>query len=93
MWEVMDYDLECGDECSGPGPPPEFLIPPPPRPPFLQELMDCSEEQFPEADMCAAIPVRLIIVNFSIIFFIDLGVFSDYLDLFFLCILITLGVL
>ena len=69
MWEVMDYDLECGDECSGPGPPPEFLIPPPPRPPFLQELMDCSEEQFPEADMCAAIPVRLIIVNFSIIFF------------------------
>ncbi|KAL1403147.1 hypothetical protein pipiens_005788 [Culex pipiens pipiens] len=45
MWEMLDLDLDCGqDECGGPGPPPEFLIPPPPRPPFLAELANCNED-------------------------------------------------
>ncbi|XP_038116713.1 putative uncharacterized protein DDB_G0286901 [Culex quinquefasciatus] len=42
---MLDLDLDCGqDECGGPGPPPEFLIPPPPRPPFLAELANCNED-------------------------------------------------
>ncbi|XP_055607312.1 uncharacterized protein DDB_G0283357 [Uranotaenia lowii] len=45
MWEMLDSDLECGgNECGGPGPPPEFRIPPPPRPPFLAELANCNED-------------------------------------------------
>ncbi|XP_065079417.1 uncharacterized protein DDB_G0283357 [Ochlerotatus camptorhynchus] len=44
MWEMLDPDLECGNECGGPGPPPEFRIPPPPRPPFLAELSNCNED-------------------------------------------------
>uniref|UniRef100_A0A182W0X8 Uncharacterized protein n=1 Tax=Anopheles minimus TaxID=112268 RepID=A0A182W0X8_9DIPT len=69
MWEMLDPDLECGNECGGPGPPPEFLVPPPPRPPFLAELVNCNEEQlqqtpfgggatgsFADVDMCEAFP-------------------------------------
>lgn len=62
MWEMFDSDTissECGNECWGPGPPPEFLVPPPPRPPFLQELMStkCTEDPLPDIEMCEAIPV------------------------------------
>ncbi|XP_055639892.1 uncharacterized protein DDB_G0283357 [Toxorhynchites rutilus septentrionalis] len=68
MWEMVDPDLECGNECGGPGPPPEFLIPPPPRPPFLAELSNCNEDgpvaamlgpgsPFADGDMCEAIPI------------------------------------
>ncbi|XP_035892112.1 putative uncharacterized protein DDB_G0282133 [Anopheles stephensi] len=70
MWEMLDPDLECGNECGGPGPPPEFLVPPPPRPPFLAELVNCNEEQlqqtpfgggasgaFADVDMCEAFPI------------------------------------
>lgn len=57
MWEMLDPDIDC-DECGGPGPPPEFLIPPPPRPPFMHELVTCSEDSImPDAEMCEAIPV------------------------------------
>uniref|UniRef100_A0A182IKL8 Uncharacterized protein n=1 Tax=Anopheles atroparvus TaxID=41427 RepID=A0A182IKL8_ANOAO len=64
---MLDPDLECGNECGGPGPPPEFLVPPPPRPPFLAELVNCNEEQqqapfgvassFGDVDMCEAFPI------------------------------------
>ncbi|XP_058823269.1 uncharacterized protein DDB_G0283357 [Topomyia yanbarensis] len=68
MWEMLDPDLECGNECGGPGPPPEFRIPPPPRPPFLAELNNCNEDgpvaamlgpssPFADGDMCEAIPI------------------------------------
>ena len=57
MWEMFDSDTECGNECWGSGPPPEFLIPPPPRPPFLQELTKCTEAPLPDIEMCEAIPV------------------------------------
>lgn len=58
MWEMLEPELECGNECWGPGPPPEFLIPPPPRPPFLQELTSkCTEDPLPDIEMCEAIPV------------------------------------
>lgn len=58
MWEMFDDDVQC-DECSGPGPPPKFLIPPPPRPPFMQELTKCGAEDalLMDYDMCEAIPV------------------------------------
>jgi hypothetical protein len=57
MWEMLESDGEC-DECGGIGPPPKFLIPPPPRPPFLQELSnDCSEDPLPDIEMCDAISV------------------------------------
>lgn len=72
MWEMLDPDLDCGNECGGPGPPPEFLIPPPPRPPFLAELSNCNEDGpvaamlgpggpfaggGADGDMCEAIPI------------------------------------
>lgn len=57
--------MECGDDaCDGPGPPPQFHIPPPPRPPFIQELVsgiECTEDSVPEMDICAAIPVSITI--------------------------------
>lgn len=60
MWEMLDsaYD-ECGNECWGPGPPPVFLIPPPPRPTFLQESTKCIQELPTDAEMCEAMPVSL----------------------------------
>ncbi|XP_034487595.1 uncharacterized protein LOC117791814 [Drosophila innubila] len=73
MWKMldtmMDADLlmfEC-DECAGMplAPPPQFLIPPPPRPPALAEYtvvpQDCNEEQLAqqqwESDVCQAMPI------------------------------------
>lgn len=47
---------EC-PEC--PGPPPEFRLPPPPRPPFLTEGTFCSESPLAELEDCVAIPVSL----------------------------------
>lgn len=65
----MDADLfmfEC-DECAGMplAPPPQFLIPPPPRPPALAEFtvvpQDCNEDQLAqqqwESDVCQAMPI------------------------------------
>lgn len=60
-----DAALDCGDDadaCWGPGPPPEFRLPPPPRPPFLQELaggaggLKCTEDPLPDIEMCRALP-------------------------------------
>ncbi|EZA46905.1 hypothetical protein X777_00493 [Ooceraea biroi] len=48
---------EC-PEC--PGPPPEFRLPPPPRPPFLTEGTFCSESPLAELEDCVAIPVSFI---------------------------------
>jgi len=48
---------EC-PEC--PGPPPEFRLPPPPRPPFLTEGTFCSESPLAELEDCVAIPVSRI---------------------------------
>lgn len=56
MWEMFDPDFDCGNEC-GPGPPPVFFIPAPPRPPFLSELTKCSEDVLIDIEMCEAIPV------------------------------------
>jgi hypothetical protein len=59
MYYESDFELEC-DEC-GPGPPPVFNIPPPPRPDFLQNELGastiCSENSLSDYDMCEAIPV------------------------------------
>ncbi|XP_066998451.2 uncharacterized protein pxb [Anabrus simplex] len=52
LWDMDSADYEC--DC--PGPPPEFRLPPPPRPPFLQDL-DCSESPLPELETCDAVPV------------------------------------
>lgn len=57
MYE-SDYDIECDNEC-GPGPPPIFNLPPPPRPDFLNELEHCSENSLSDYEMCEAIPVSL----------------------------------
>lgn len=58
MWEMFesDYDLECDNDC-GPGPPPIFNLPPPPRPDFLSDLDKCSENSLSYLEMCEAIPV------------------------------------
>ncbi|KYN26979.1 hypothetical protein ALC57_03320 [Trachymyrmex cornetzi] len=52
---------EC-PEC--PGPPPEFRLPPPPRPPFLTEGTFCSESPLAELEDCVAIPVSPIFRSF-----------------------------
>lgn len=53
---------EC-PEC--PGPPPEFRLPPPPRPPFLTEGTFCSESPLAELEDCVAIPVNSIFRSLS----------------------------
>lgn len=66
MWNMFEDDFMCGtDTCDGPGPPPKFHVPPPPRPPFMQSATDsistdgieCSEDSFADIEMCAAFPV------------------------------------
>ncbi|ENN83479.1 hypothetical protein YQE_00163, partial [Dendroctonus ponderosae] len=53
MWDVIDAAADC--EC--PGPPPEFLLPPPPRPPSLQPLdpMFCTDDPL-TIETCDALP-------------------------------------
>ena len=55
LWDMDSADYEC--DC--PGPPPEFRIPPPPRPPFLQDTSgtDCSETPLLDLETCDAVPV------------------------------------
>jgi hypothetical protein len=59
-YDESDFDLECDNEC-GPGPPPVFNIPPPPRPDFLHNELSaaaaCSENSLSDYEMCEAIPV------------------------------------
>ncbi|GLV39715.1 pxb [Carabus blaptoides fortunei] len=52
MWAM---ETGAGD-CDCPGPPPEFLLPPPPRPPFLQDMY-CSEDPLPDLETCDALPL------------------------------------
>jgi hypothetical protein len=58
VWDMDSADYEC--DC--PGPPPEFRLPPPPRPPFLQESSgaDCSEAPIPDVETCDAVPVSML---------------------------------
>lgn len=50
------WGMEAAAECDCPGPPPEFLLPPPPRPPFLQDSIYCTEDSLP-IETCDALPV------------------------------------
>lgn len=53
------WDMDSPDyECDCPGPPPEFRLPPPPRPPFLQDG-DCSEGPLADLETCEAVPVSI----------------------------------
>ena len=60
MWKMFDEEFDCGQfDCEGP---PVFSIPPPPRPPFLQELpsdIECSEEAVHDYETCSALPVSV----------------------------------
>lgn len=57
MWELEPTDLT---ECDCLGPPPEFLLPPPPRPPFLQTEYYCGDEPIPDLETCDTEPVSII---------------------------------
>lgn len=57
MWELEPTDLT---ECDCLGPPPEFLLPPPPRPPFLQTEYYCGDEPIPDLETCDTEPVSFI---------------------------------
>ncbi|XP_065221642.1 uncharacterized protein pxb isoform X2 [Planococcus citri] len=54
LWELDSPEYEC--DCPGP-PPPLFKIPPPPRPPFLSEVADCSEVTIADYESCDNMPV------------------------------------
>ncbi|XP_046688040.1 uncharacterized protein LOC124373735 [Homalodisca vitripennis] len=54
LWDMDSADYEC--DCPGP-PPPVFHLPPPPRPPFLHEVADCSEAPLLDLETCDAMPV------------------------------------
>ncbi|XP_073842897.1 putative Hedgehog signaling attenuator pxb [Musca autumnalis] len=67
MWKMFDDIIECS-ECGGAlGPPPKFMIPPPPRPPSMavyEASVNCNEEEMAlraqqawDNDMCEAIPI------------------------------------
>ncbi|KAJ8714197.1 hypothetical protein PYW08_007817 [Mythimna loreyi] len=53
MWEIEPTDLT---ECDCLGPPPEFLLPPPPRPPFLQAEYYCGDDPIPDLETCDTEP-------------------------------------
>lgn len=61
------WGIEAGAECDCPGPPPEFLLPPPPRPPILQpqDPMYCTENPLP-IETCDALPVRQMFISIYI---------------------------
>ncbi|XP_039757481.1 uncharacterized protein LOC120631885 [Pararge aegeria] len=53
MWELEPTDIT---ECDCLGPPPEFLLPPPPRPPFLQADYYCGDDPIPDLETCDTEP-------------------------------------
>lgn len=55
MWE-LDADYT---ECDCLGPPPEFLLPPPPRPPFLHSEYYCGDDPIPDIETCDNEPVSI----------------------------------
>nr|XP_031825286.1 uncharacterized protein LOC116423807 isoform X2 [Nomia melanderi] len=57
-WRMEELETLESTECPEcPGPPPEFRLPPPPRPPFLTDGTFCSEEPLTEIEDCVAIPM------------------------------------
>lgn len=58
MWDLEPTDIT---ECDCLGPPPEFLLPPPPRPPFLQADYYCGDDPIPDLETCDTEPVSTII--------------------------------
>ncbi|CAH2094777.1 unnamed protein product [Euphydryas editha] len=54
MWDLEPTDIT---ECDCLGPPPEFLLPPPPRPPFLQADYYCGDDPIPDLETCDTEPV------------------------------------
>ncbi|EGI66793.1 hypothetical protein G5I_04598 [Acromyrmex echinatior] len=57
-WRMEELETLESTECPEcPGPPPEFRLPPPPRPPFLTEGTFCSESPLAELEDCVAIPM------------------------------------
>lgn len=56
MWEIEPTDLT---ECDCLGPPPEFLLPPPPRPPFLQADYYCGDDPIADLETCDTEPVSI----------------------------------
>ncbi|XP_023012469.2 putative Hedgehog signaling attenuator pxb [Leptinotarsa decemlineata] len=52
------WGMETGADCDCPGPPPKFMLPPPPRPPILQpeDPMYCTEDPLP-IETCDALPL------------------------------------
>ena len=55
LWDVS----QCSDLCA----PPVFDLPPPPRPPWLEDVVDCSED-----GLCPADPIVNSIDNVQDIF-------------------------
>lgn len=60
MWEIEPTDLT---ECDCVGPPPDFLLPPPPRPPFLQADYYCGDDPIPDLETCDTEPVSIFFIN------------------------------
>lgn len=60
LWDMDSADYEC--DCPGP-PPPQFHLPPPPRPPFLHEVADCSEAPLLELETCDTMPVSSLLLH------------------------------
>ncbi|CAF4867507.1 unnamed protein product [Pieris macdunnoughi] len=54
MWDLEPTDLK---ECDCLGPPPEFLLPPPPRPPFLQAEYYCGDDPIADLETCDTEPL------------------------------------
>lgn len=63
LWDMDSADYEC--DCPGP-PPPVFHLPPPPRPPFLHEVADCTEAPLMDLETCDAMPVSIWFANKSL---------------------------
>lgn len=72
MWDMDSADHEC--DC--PGPPPQFHLPPPPRPPFLIDS-ECSENPISDLETCEAVPVSIIIIFFKNIIKIEMMLISQ----------------
>lgn len=81
MWSME----AAGADCDCPGPPPEFLLPPPPRPPFLQDVY-CSEDPIPDIETCDALPVSSSFLSLLTQNLNSVGMFSAFAIRVLLCI-------
>lgn len=62
LGERAVWDMDSADhECDCPGPPPQFHLPPPPRPPYLIDS-DCSDNPISDLETCKAVPVSINII-------------------------------